>query len=77
MSRIKNAQLSRLGVSFCNLDDISAAEDIFKLLQDKKNDNNAMGVLARKLSDYFKEKKNQKKHDYYDSLAESYLAGEM
>ena len=24
-----------------------------------------------------KEKKNQKKHDYYDSLAESYLAGGM
>jgi membrane associated rhomboid family serine protease len=74
--KMKNAQLSRLGVSFCSLDDISTAEDIFKLLQDKKNDNNAMGVLARKLSVYFKEKKNQKKHGYYDSLAESYLAGD-
>jgi hypothetical protein len=75
--QVGNSQLSRLGVSFCNLDNISAAEDIFKLLQDKKNDKNAMGVLARKLSDYFKNKKNQKKHDYYDSLAESYLAGGM
>jgi membrane associated rhomboid family serine protease len=74
---IKNAQLSRLGVSFCDLDDISSAEDIFKLLQDKKNDKNAMGVFARKLSVYFKEKKNQKKHGYYDSLADSYLAGDM
>jgi hypothetical protein len=75
--KIKNAQLSRLGVSFCSLDDISTAEEIFKLLQDKKNDTNTMGVLARKLSVYFKEKKNQEKHGYYDSLAESYLAGDM
>ena len=74
---IENAQLSRLGVSFCNLDDITTAEDIFKLLQDKKNDKNTMGVFARKLSVYYKEKKNQKKHGYYDSLAESYLAGDM
>ena len=75
--RIENAQLSRLGISFCNLDDISTAQGIFKLLQDKKSDRNSMGVFARKLSIYFKEKKNQKKYDHYHSLAESYLARNM
>jgi hypothetical protein len=75
--KIKSAQLGRLGVSFCNLDDISTAEDIFKLLQDRESDKNAMGVFARKLSVYFKGKKNQKKYGYYDSLADSYLAGDM
>jgi hypothetical protein len=36
-----------------------------------------MGVFARKLSACFKGKKNQKKYGYYDSLADSYLAGDM
>ncbi len=75
--KIKNAHLCRLGISFCNLDDISTAEDIFKLLQDKKSDKNTMGVFARKLSACFKGKKNRKKYGYYDSLADSYLAGDM
>jgi hypothetical protein len=71
---IEDDQLARLGISFCRLDDVSVAESIFILLHDKGSENDMLGVFARKLSLYFQNKRNQKKADHYDALAETYLA---
>jgi membrane associated rhomboid family serine protease len=72
--QIDDAQLARLGMSFCKLDDVAVAEKIFSLLHEKQSDDDMLGVLARKLSNYFQSKSNQDKVRYYDSLADTYLA---
>jgi hypothetical protein len=72
--QIDDAQLARLGISFCKLDDVTVAESIFNLLHEKQSDNDMLGVLARKLSFYHQSKSNQDKTRHYDSLAETYLA---
>jgi membrane associated rhomboid family serine protease len=72
--QIDDGQLARLAISFCKLNDITVAEDIFNRLHEKQSDNDMLGVLARKLSLYFQDKANQDKAGHYDSLADSYLA---
>lgn len=73
VARVDDATLARLGISFCKLEDVSAAETVFGLLHEKQSDNDMLGVFARKLALYFQDKGNQKKASHYDSLAETYL----
>jgi len=73
-SQIDDAELSRLGISYCKLEDIATAESIFNQLHEKHSDSDMLGVFARKLSIFYQGKENQKKQQHYEILAENYLS---
>lgn len=63
----------KLALSFCQLSDLSSAEDIFNRLHSLPSLPDNLGVLARKLALAFESAKNNKKSKYYESFAEQLM----
>ncbi len=63
------AQLN-LAMNFCQLKDLSSAEEIFSSLHKISQPPTNLGVLARRLSLNFGDANNQKKSQYYEEQAE-------
>lgn len=60
----------QLAMNFCQLTDLSSAENIFTELQQNPQPPTNLGVLARRLSIIFGDANDQKKSQYYERQAE-------
>lgn len=76
-SSYSSVQLSKLGISFCRLDDIRLAESIFEKLYEAESENtglfNNLGIFARRLSHCFEKNNNIIKKNQYNELADKWL----
>lgn len=65
----------KLAIQLANPDNLSLAENILQSNYDASQPNSDIGILARKLGHLFSERREKKKADHYNSIADHCLAG--
>lgn len=67
----------KLALSFCQLSELSSAEEIFSQLLKLTSPPENLGVLARKLAIAFEKSNNNEKFKYYEDHAEQLMGGTL
>lgn len=74
-NRLSVEQLCRLGLRFCQLENLKPAEKVFALAQEKHADTSTLSVLAKKITAAFTQQNNGLKAKHYQALVIKLMDG--